>query len=458
MTSSTTIFIDELKRNKLSITCKTISISRQSAAAPIKYVVTGKIYQNESGALELEAIWLCPTAKEFKPTSSTELCYSVSPGEIIPPDCYFEIEALSVSGKTWKARDIYLTCEAYHQTYTAIFRANLDSLTSESRRGKGAPPEYRRVIICDGKNIRIPANEFSDLGEQGKRRDTARLTINGTDHALKKDGDNLAITIASPRSISDISANATLEAIELATGQRLAKIYEINKSQNKTKEVIYTKENKENLWQIPNPIPCRSPTHIAYLTKFINKYKKLKKSERDYIIWYWREIGTSSNTAEALTKSVCSNIEGMIDIFHQSLRIKDIKFSAECKAAIPILEQLNLSAKNPLSERVIGKINSSLKDAGKASTKAILYELFGKDIADNWNNLRHAALHGSLHQLYKDEGDLFAKIYGCLYIFYELIADAISYKDFLINYSQKGYPNTLPQIQAIKNPQKPTSK
>ncbi|WP_313037099.1 hypothetical protein [Stutzerimonas nitrititolerans] len=440
-----------LDSSEYEIECSEIVITCQDKSTNLRYTTSGTIRQNKSGELELRAIWKAPTPSQFVPVDTESLVAALEHGTVIPSTALFQIEAQSVDGKIWSAKDIYLESNSYFNTEVAVFSGSLQKITNRTNYLSPRASAYSKQLIFDTSLTHLAANKYSDHGILGKNLDLTELKLGSINCVIQREQKRITINLNSNKSISNSVASAVKEALEIATGHSLLIIYESAITPRSITTIIHSKVQKENLWALPAPISFHSPADINNLLDFLKKYQRTPQGKRKIIYTYWREIGSSStSTLEPFAKSITSNVDGLVQKLFQSQSAIDTAFVAECEAARSAIETYQKLNPSEISERALNRISSNLRNAGAPSTKNTLYILFDKDIADHWNNLRHRALHGSIYGLFNRKQDLLNYIYGCLFIFYELMMSVIGYKKERINYAEKGYPRSLSKLKLSK--------
>ncbi|GAD64084.1 hypothetical protein [Aquipseudomonas alcaligenes] len=429
--------INNILKSELEITFKTLKIISQDKQNPKKYIANGKITQDKNGQLILEAIWSPPKGKPLEPNWGMDY---IEPGQIIPKEHYFKIEGISVEGHKWIATDIHLSTNYYFPTSTIVFKGQIPDIF---QKGKTAHPPTgnTRLIACEVKDLKIPTNEYN---EKEQKRNITNVTVADKKCQIRIHENHVTFLIKSPKQITNEKAQSIVHAIELATGKNLQKIYDHSITPKSFSITLYSRPAPEELWSILPPLNRHHK--IDELEEITNKLHKLSQEKRKAIIWFWKEIGISSQAGiEPFMKSICSNIEGMVDFFYSKYKVADSSFEKECLQALDVISKIESS----ISPRAFQRISGNLKSAGSPSVKNAFYKLLGNK-ADNWNSLRHKALHGSHQKLFNDTQKLFDLTYSCLYIFYELTLEAIGHRNKIIDYSTRGYPEIPPLISQIK--------
>jgi hypothetical protein len=403
---------------------------------PFKYVGAGNIRQESDGTLRLKVLLERPADSGlWWPACTTVLAQHVKGGEIVPENAYFDIEAIDIAGRTWRASRAWISAESH--LAGAILTAAIFRIELSVKKSKPSLESIVRVI-CINDDFTSPSAEFTDVIGVGRVRNATVFQYEQLSCKIIRHKSHVIFEIKTDDlDISKSLVKRLLGAAEFISGSPLQVAYWHTNVAHHELIAIQPWPRDQITNKLPSPIQHQSPIDADDYASLITAMMGNSSDENPAYYRYWtslfhaRQAGTA---AFGLAAAVAA--EAMVQNYFKDRMYAEAEFVKLCEDAIPLIKEMKLD------ERIANKIVGTLDRAKDTSTKNALYRLapvVSKASADAWGKLRHAAAHGTLAYGSADLEKIHHRTFHCIHIFYSLLMLHINYTGHQIDYSTPPY-------------------
>lgn len=419
---------------------------RQKCDDPIVYHGPGKLFYTDDGKLSIELFCLNQNEKESSENHDRKLdqISNYKPGQLIPTEHYFDLDATDISGRQWHAENIWFPRIACSGTMGEIIVFEIQEyiLYQKNRQTEKEP---NLIFYVNGK-FNLPWNKYQKK-ERSWSLNICELEFENFSFYAENFDDNFMIVKLSSYEPEKLTKNHKelsrlfLEALRIATGRFIQPVLCIeNFGQKQTVRIQSRKRNLEAK-------SIQPPFHCPYLSnedfsKFIVCYLSFIKKPLSLLYQHWFKIlDIQGNEFENLALVLTTSIEGILREYFNEYGLPEKDFVEKIAKTKNIIRD----AQN-IPEEIKSRIKSSLGQIKNFSAPNALRKLqevnvISKEMTASWRKLRNKVAHGNSLELESNDNDLtVAQNLDCLTIFYILLLKTIKYNGKFINYSKENWP------------------
>lgn len=419
---------------------------RQKCDDPIVYHGPGKLFYTDEGKLSIELFCLNLNEKESSKNHDRKLdqISNYKPGQLIPTEHYFDLDATDISGKQWHAENIWFPRTACSGTMGEIIVFEIQEYILYQK-NRWTEKEPNLIFYINGK-FNLPWNKYQ------KKENSWSLNIcelefeNFLFYAEYFDDSFMIVklSLGKPEKLTKNHKKLSrlfLEALRIATGRFIQPILCIENFGQKQTVRIQSRKKTIETKSIKSPLHHTHPDSGSF-SEFIKCYLTYQKEPLSILYRYWFKIlDVQGNHFENLALVLTTSIEGIVRKYFNKSGLPDKDFIEKIDKTKNIIHD----AQN-IPEDIKSRIKSSLGHIKNFSAPNALRKLekanvISKDMRASWGNLRNKVAHGNSLELENNDNDLtVAQNLDCLTIFYILLLKTIKYNGKFINYSKENWP------------------
>jgi len=436
---------EQIAQNEFYLDCTKMSLSPCALGTNKKvYNGPGSIIQSQNGKISLK-MYCCDKISPVEVFSRL----NVQPGKIIDDSEYYDLEAIDVDGRTWKANRILPSVCANKEFTGYLVEGDFYKMISFSELPFSAK---NSVTIKYRGDIRIPCNTNTRTEtyiDEKKRAWSGNLNIS------KFEAWNLEFEIQKEKEWLIVNAVSKSNPIDYLTITRIDEALQFVLARSLKWSVIELFNEKSLITRISAAQPNETKTRIQppfYFQTFdkTESVWKLFDKYLAYTILYredqWHPIfslihsviesGEASLEAEALTLSV--SVEALLKLAFQNIALPDDTFKDEVKRVEQIVSESTISVS--LKSRICGVLSTMMSPRAKDQLYCLKNKgLIEERLIEAWDKLRNKTAHGHIIELIELEE--YVKLCDhVMTLFYQLIFLALNYQGDYTDYSSDGYP------------------
>lgn len=435
--------LESLVVSRYKIECIQIELSPKERDDGVKLAGPGSIRQNDDGEIVVKFYHSFEDDNELYETWKAATGES-HPGEIMPKDLYFSMEAIDMEGTIWKADDILVQGHFSTQVNGVIVESSIRNISSVKERASGLDhaKSFLRTII-PGSHV-LPCNEWEEMTNK-KTRSKCRVQCSGVEIILMIRDNFVIIEVNGQSATVEESLVIRLsEALSIIQGKLCHVLYSSYCGGEVCTTTISSINRKEPNDPIASPIKHRDPLDHASFQTFLQCYLEATSKPHDVFYEYWHRINRSwQGGLEIAALTVTTAVEGIIkDRFSDYIK-PDTDFQEQAESAKEAIQAVEIG------DRIREYISSSLGNACKGSPKNALRYLENKGIIDkslikSWNILRNKATHADSLEFNELELQKYLDLaFSCHHLFNILLLISIDFSGNYTNLSKKGWPQEL---------------
>lgn len=419
---------------------------RQKCDDPIVYHGPGKLFYTDEGKLSIELFCLNQNEKESSENRDRKLdqISNYKPGQLIPREHYFDLDATDISGQQWHAENIWfprIACSG-SMGEIIVFEIQEYILYQKNRQTEKEP---NLIFYVNGK-FNLPWNKYQQK-ENSCSLNICELEFENFSFYAENFDDNFMIVKLSSYEPEKLTKNHKelsrlfLEALRIATGRFIQPVLCIENFDQKQTVRIQSRKKTIETKSIKLPLYHTHPDSRSF-SEFIKCYLAYQEEPLSMLYRYWFKIlDVQENHFENLALVLTTSIEGILREYFNESGLPEQDFVEKSDKTKNIISD----AQN-IPEEIKGRIKSSLGQiktfsASNALRKLQEINVISQDMRTSWGNLRNKVAHGNSLELESNDNDLtVAQNLDCLTIFYILLLKTIKYNGKFINYSKENWP------------------
>lgn len=443
-------FLNAFASEKLIIDCPSITLTQQVAKLPKVITGRGMIALQNSDSFQLR---MYTDLIEKNPLAELVRKSSLEPGVVIPDDQFFKLEAVDISGVTWRADNIYVDLKGH--IHGVVATAKFDLLTHLAT----ALPTFASTDLSMWffDALDVPFTQFvttkETAGERELRRtisakyssievDPYKFEIASTD---KEKGTTVLRLISKCSKLPAGIESRILEALRYVTFAPLNWCI-VEKKHNGICEVTIAPKRKLSKCIFEEPLTCNRPDYGKDYWALFSKYFSHVIRFEDELKFHPLSAQLSQIiSAESRQLHICGllvsvAVEGVLNCEFDGLGAPSKAFLDSIESAEKIITRLKC-LDTSLAARIKGSLNP-MKSARAADKLKILLEkkVVTKQMVADWQKLRNTTAHASVHESEKDIQKLLNQCYTVYTLLNLLVFTAIGYSGKYNDFSSRGWP------------------
>lgn len=443
-------FVQAFADNTLIIDCPKIMLTQRCAKAPRIISGRGMISLLASPSFQLR---MYTDIEMVDPLAELVKMSNWVPGEIIPDDEFFDLEAIDVSGVTWQAKNIFVKLNGHNHGIVAT--SNFDLLTSKAS-GLSATSlanlsmwffetldvpftRYARTEVTSGERKLgtsiSPKFSFFEVG-------SFSFEITSTE----RERGTTILRASSKTAKFPVGIESRIqEALRYVTFSPVSWCI-VDKQNDGDREVIITPKQKMTKGLFEEPLCSNQPDCGDDYWRLFSAYLRHVMTFEDEMRYHTLSaqllqlITAETKQMHLIGLLVSVAVEGILNCEFDGWANPPKDFLDSIQRAIKLIGRLkctNLS----LATRIKGAL-SPMKSARALDKLKELQEkgVVTKEMISDWQKLRNMTTHASIHDNEKDIQELWNKCNTVYTLLNVLVFTAIGYTGKYQDFSSRGWP------------------
>jgi hypothetical protein len=438
--------IESLVESRYHIECILIELTRQEGESVFKFAGPGCLSQNEDGQLLLKLYHTFGDDDELFQSWKASIG-STLPGELIPEEMYFTMEAMDMEGNIWKAEDVLVGGQFSAQANGVVIVSEIMQIRSESERVAHANNEKSSAYIIIPGCHSVPCNEWEDMGTK-RTKSLCRIRWAESGISIKVRKKYLFVAISGPSASLDKGIqNRIAEVLSIVFGKMCHIVLSSYCADRICESAIVAVPKTDPNKQIPSPIRHRDQRNFQSFESFLQCYLSCIKQPYGIYYEYWHRINRAwQGGIEIAALAVTTAIEGVLKESFSEYLGPDEEFNHQARAAKEAILSLDLGG------RIKSYLCSSLGNASTGTAKNGLRKLkdeglISQQLINYWSELRNKSTHADSLEFDEEKLQEYLKlVHGCYHLFNILLLTKIGFAGEYTNLSIKGWPAELMTI------------
>lgn len=442
--------VGDLRKGDWRLECLDISLSNGDEERPVEYSGPGEIRTTSDGGLELV---LYDRLTENDPKDLFEF---PPPGSWTTSSDLFELRAVDLVGKEWRASNVRPDTSATIGRPGTVVRADLHQVTSESH-AKHDSPDWLSIEFF--QDIKVPANvatvvRMSEGDTEwigGVHRNVWRFSCGDDELELRRAEWGFRLSLRGPSTLGLGIDTRVEEAVWFTLGQPLTADV-IHYCRGPIEGIqINRRDGRSALRAAQCMLRVDYPEDQAHLAEMFCRYLRFASTEKreryhPLSVHVKRMLRASEGTVEKSALAMSVAVEGVLGLGFPAYGAPE----EDTVRAIDNLEDsLKASLENsPLRPRVEGFIRAMRRPSPRSALSQLMDEgTITEDQVAAWERLRHPQAHGKEYGLpFREVYELMLRVRVLMAL---LIFRIIGYEGTYRDFGTKGWPIRQVEVPSV---------
>jgi len=446
----TDTFVEAFANDTLIIDCPKILLTQQGADVPRVISGRGMISLQENTSFQLR---MYTDLADADPFAEMDRMSNWVPGEIIPDDEFYNLDATDISGTTWHSKNIYVNLHG--QNHGVVATGHFDLLTHGATGLSVNLPSVLSMWFFEA--LEVPFTRLVKMEEtSGERK--LRTSISPKFSTFEVGPFNFEIrSTEMEKGTTLLRTSSTTDPFPVGIESRILEALRyvtfspvgwciVDKQHGGVREVSIMPKNKKIKGLFEEPLNSNRPDcgvdywrlFSAYLRHVMNyddedRYHPLSAQLFQVITAETREM-------HILGLLVSVAVEGVLNCEFNSLANPSKDFLDSIDSAIKLIDRIKCTNTN-LATRIKGAM-SPMKSARAKDKLKLLQEngIVSKQMVSDWEKLRNTTAHASVHDNEKDIQETWSRCNTVYTLLNILVFTAIGYSGKYQDFSSRGWP------------------
>ena len=410
--------IDSIAGRQATIECFDITLTQNTPDSPLIFSGPGCLYFDNKKGLRVK---LYSTSTYSNSIEMVNFFWNPPLG-LVPENRYFTLEAMDVTGKTWRNGRVLVDRGVDTHPTGTVLELKLENARSHSQLKRAIVGGSAHITV--NGNYKMPFNEFTNNGNGSSELAQLSLTQGTKTIVITQSASRLDISIEDNKDPVELdSLFFLLEGISIAIGQLLEASFIVARN-GKTYEAFIQGRVTNNTYTLANPIVVLFPQKEAPLNNFLKMYMKARPKGLNHLANYWHRLkDISEANTEAAALVLCVNIEGMIKNYFSTNNEVDEGTQKEISDTQAFIKASETSIPKAGSDAILSFLGSiKTKSVSSILTDMSTTGEIQKEHVKSWKDLRHTLAHADNAVVSSGNFEKFVyDLQNCLALFSRLI-------------------------------------